>query len=93
MVVHVEAYKYLRAEFGMPSSNYLRETFFKAIYQLASLDEGDNHKGPAESLWPSMYDALDSPECALPSALFRELPPLSSPGCGSAASRSLMPAH
>jgi len=30
MVVHVEAYKYLRAEFGMPSSNYLRETFFEA---------------------------------------------------------------
>ena len=29
-LVHVEAYKYLRAEFGMPSSNYLRETFFEA---------------------------------------------------------------
>ena len=52
MVVHAEAYKYLRAEFGMPSSNHLRETFFKATSSPVWMKEiiirgQQNHYGQA----------------------------------------------
>ena len=63
MVVHAEAYKYLRAEFGMPSSNYLRETFFKATSSPVWMKDSVNQKPSEVSLLHRLPPGVSETNC------------------------------